>query len=314
VNPATDAPTIGSSDVPAILGLSAYRGPWDVWAGLVGLVPRYGGADSPAAARGRMLEPAIGGRYAQERGLRVGVDFFPGPQVPDPGYQHPEIAWLRVRPDFLAPGRIVEAKTSRTLDEARGWGPAGSSQIPADYAMQVLAQLAVCSALGLADRCDVAAYGTADDDWRVYEIERRPALEAAILERVGAWYEAHVVARVPPPVDGSDGCGDALGRLYPGRPERTWVDGDATDEATVRAYVEAGRRLRAASARRRELAHAIQARIGDAHGLRVGGREIATWPTVRGSAARTYTRDTIAPHRGGLRVALGEYDGPPDAD
>ncbi len=59
------APTIGSSGIAAILGLSPWAGPWDVWARTMGLAQSK---STRATLRGHILEPAIADYYGQQVG------------------------------------------------------------------------------------------------------------------------------------------------------------------------------------------------------------------------------------------------------
>lgn len=273
-------PTIGSSDAAAILGMSPWASPWDAWMRLVGLVPRYDSTGSDATRRGNMLEPAIGLRYAEDQQLQPGVNIFRGPAIGEPPFPHPTLPWLAVRPDLLVYAgerREVECKSARKLDADDGWGEPGTDAIPRHYVVQVLVQLAVLAPSQNMERADVAAFGTIDDDWRVYVLRRRERLEASILARLGDWYEAHVVDGRPPVIDGSEGCGRALTRLH-GSPDRRWLDPTPADLALARDLAAVRRQILDLETRKAELEHRIQDRIGDAYGI----RQVATWMPRRG--------------------------------
>ena len=61
-------PTIGSSSIASILGLSPWSSPWDVWARMHGLTES---TSSLATARGHILEPAIGMHYADLNNVSI---------------------------------------------------------------------------------------------------------------------------------------------------------------------------------------------------------------------------------------------------
>jgi len=78
---------------------------------------------------------------------------------------------------------------------AADWGPDGSDQIPASVMIQVQHQMFV---LGTR-RCYVAAAIAGYQlDRRLYVVERHERLIAAMLPRLVAWWNAHVVPRIPP--------------------------------------------------------------------------------------------------------------------
>lgn len=55
---------IGGSDVAAIMGLSHYRGPYEVWAEKLGYIPPADLSDNEAVEWGNILEPVVGNHYA----------------------------------------------------------------------------------------------------------------------------------------------------------------------------------------------------------------------------------------------------------
>jgi hypothetical protein len=280
--------TIGSSDVAHILGVGAPSGvhratPWQTWARLVGLVPRYDSTDTADAAAGRMLEPGIGQRYAAERQLVWGADIMPGPPITSPPLRHQAQPWMACRPDFILPTRrrVVEAKAPRDLDERDGWGEPGSSAVPSYYLVQVSWQMAVLEAEG----ADLAAFGVMGADWRVYTIPRRERLIRGMVARVNDWREAYVLTGTPPPIDGSDACADGLSRLHPGQGPKVHLDATPADRALLRDLATVRAQLRDLEAAKGQLENELRDRLGDAHGLRADGRVVASL-----SAAGTLAR------------------------
>lgn len=287
-------PTIGSSDVASILGYAHHdASPWRTWARLVGLVERYESTDDPEAAAGRMMEPAIGGRYAIERGLVIGADIMPGPPITAAPFVGRE-AWMSARPDFTRgawgaqsnglarrwiAGAVVEAKSPRVLDPGEGWGEAGTDRVPMYYLVQIVWQMAVLDV----DAADLAAFGRVTSDWRVYHFDRRERVERAVVDRVRDWYERHVVEGAPPPIDGSDACGRLLGRVH-GQPTREWVTATAADVALARDLARTRAQLAELTERAKSLQHQLQDRIGAAHGIRTDEGPIATWGPRKGAA------------------------------
>jgi putative phage-type endonuclease len=261
--------TIGSSDAAAVLGLHRYRSPWAVWARLTGLV-EDGSADSNAATRGRRLEPALLSWYAADRGVSV----TPGPTLDESPLVHPDYPWATARPDGLTDDALVEAKTAGKLDAARGWGPAGSDVVPIDYRVQTLWQLAVVPR----ERVDLCAFGTWQDDWRVYSIPYDDRRIPLLLRAIADWHEKYILAGSPPPVDGSEDCTSALRALYPDSPAKALVDATAEDLALARDLLRVRAEIAALEMAKAELDNRLRLRIGDAYGL----RGIATWAPTKG--------------------------------
>lgn len=289
----TTPATMGSSEWAIPLGLQRTRhdgfpftSELELWARLSGLLPRYADysdRDTPDAECGRWFEPAVGARYAAQHELRWGTDIRPGPQFPMPGYTHAGISWGHTRPDYLVPKleRLMEAKCPRRLDEER-WGEAGTDQVPTDYAVQVLGQLAICWRLSGVELADLAAFARApgwgaDRVWAVYHLRRDPAVERNMLDKLERWYTVHVLEGNPPEPDGSASAGDTLRGIWEGQEDRRLVAEPATLEDCYRlAQVRTAQREIAA--RRSEIEQRIQAAMGEATVLvSPDGERQVTW-------------------------------------
>jgi predicted phage-related endonuclease len=181
---------IGSSDVAAILGLSRYRGPWEVLERLRGEAPFE--PSTPDQERGRRLEPVVLRRYAQACGLEV---------TPTPAHTlYTREDWASATPDALARGGLViEAKTDRHASRwgepatIERWTPDAERVVRGDYYLQVAHQLWVLDA----PAADLAVLVPGDDPFlpelRVYRILRDRELEARLTHRLRTWWNVHVV-------------------------------------------------------------------------------------------------------------------------
>ncbi len=289
----TAIPTIGSSDVPVILGVNPWRSVWELWPRLVGLQDRYdlreGAAPAPME-RGLRMEAALGIWYADVED----VELQDMPKVPDPPLPGPE-PWMADRPDWLAPDRVVEGKTSRRLDAAVGWGQPRTGQVPLHVGGQCVWHMLHTDR----ERCDVVAFGTWDDDFRIYVLQRNEALERRIVDVCRNWYERHVTEGHAPPLDGSPAAAKFAHLVYPGAPgEKVWLEATREDVALAHDIAAAKSRLAEAKAELTGLQNQVRERIGaaDAYGIRDRGRSLATWAPMKG-------RETVSVP--GLRAALG---------
>lgn len=267
----TERITIGSSDVPALLGLarpgaSRPDSPWRVWQRLMLPAPSEGTAPMRA---GRIVEPALRGWYASE--YAPGADVRRGPTFDEEPLYGPE-PWMAARPDGLVPGRLVlELKKCRALDESEGWGAGESDQVPAAYAAQCLWQM-VCTGLPAAD---LAAWSSYTDEIRVYHLAHDAAIAASVVDVCRAWYRRHVVDGEPPAPDASAECSDALAHM--------WTPGPACREATAEEQVllaewaEARAARKAAEERAELLAAQVKMAVADAGGLTVGGKRLCSY-------------------------------------
>jgi len=185
---------IGGSDIAAVLGLSKWRTPLDVYRDKRGEAEPQ--PENSAMRWGRYLEPVVRQAYADETGREVRM-------LPDM-LRHPEYAFLIANLDgFVAAGqpgtsvdRIFEAKTARSGD---GWGEPGSDQIPREYALQVQHYMNVA-------RCVVAdvAVLIGGSDFRIYEVPSDPELQAMMMDAAAEFWERVQNGNPPEPVTYAD--------------------------------------------------------------------------------------------------------------
>lgn len=178
---------LGASDVPAVLGLSPYKTPLDVWAEKTGLLD-LGNVGGLATRLGHELEDLIARLWEE--------------QNPDAEVRHAaqtirsaERPWLaastdrEVGSDGLLECKLVGANTTASWDD----GP------PAYVTAQCLAQLAVTKR----DWVDVCSLH-AGRRWehRVSRVERDDDRIAEMIDRLDRFWFDHVVTGVRPPLEG----------------------------------------------------------------------------------------------------------------
>jgi predicted phage-related endonuclease len=181
---------LGGTDAAAIMGLSPWRDPVDVWQEKAGH-PMWRPQRVTGAMRwGILLEPLLRAEYARD----TGVEVVPAP--PRSTFDEPEVAiWSedRVRfahPDGLAGEGVFEGKTGSRRED---W----DDGVPVYYRIQVQQYLDIL------DRpwADVSVL-LPGGDFRTYREERDAALQGQIREAAATFWNDHVVKNVPPgPVD-----------------------------------------------------------------------------------------------------------------
>lgn len=253
---------IGSSDVPALLGLSPWSSPLQVWLQKTG---REGPKPATEAMRiGQALEDPVARLWASSSGRKVRrVQAF---------LAHPERRWQvalldRVTSSGGEPGReleIVEIKVSGRTDDWR------SGDLPPAYWAQVQHQLAVT---GLRVAHVVALVGTRLEERLV---EAVPSWQEDLLE-VEREFWRHVEEDTPPPSSAVDLS--ILPRAFPG------VDGKTLEASPeVAGLVAELRQQRLLLARIQaevdRLQAEIEAAMGDATDLVAGRTLLATWRPV----------------------------------
>lgn len=173
---------LGSSDIAAIMGLSKWRTPYQVY-----LEKRGEAADveeNEVMDWGTRLEPAIRQWYSDTTGRTV--------LQPDKIIRHPQYPFITASLDgFTEDGRIVEIKTSRN---STGWGEPGTDQIPENYTLQVQTQLLV-TGFQVAD-VPVSIGGAPPV---IYTLEADPELHDMIIDAATEFWTRVVEGNQPPP-------------------------------------------------------------------------------------------------------------------
>lgn len=182
---------LGGPDVAAIVGLSPFAAPIDVWRYKVG--DDEGLVQTQRMRLGLLLEQAISDAYCEQTGhsvRRVGL------------VRHKQYPYLGGHPDRLIVGEpgILEAKAS-----ARNYG----DEVPPHVQVQVQWYM------GLTGRawCDVALL--ANMGLRIERIDADPELYGHLVTVAVAWWKQHVEAGVEPPVDGTDSYRRHLAQKFP---------------------------------------------------------------------------------------------------
>ena len=255
-------PTIGSSSIGAILGLSPWSSPWDVWARAHGLTES---SSSAATQRGHILEPAIGAHYAHLNNVQIEK----GPEYEAAPIIGPE-EWMHARPDFFVKsedGRwLLEIKSTRKFDHK--WGMSGSNGVPPYYAAQCIWQMAVTDD----ERCDLAAFATMNDEYRCFKIHRDSSVESKMIDYVRDWYDRHIREGKPPEVDGSTACSRSLAKLFE-QESKEFIEPSETHLDLAMELKEVRRMSAELDDKKRMLENKIKEEIGTAYGI----SGVATW-------------------------------------
>lgn len=181
---------VGASEVAAILGLSQYETPYSIWAVKTGQMEPFSGNE--ATKLGQDLEPVILNRAEEDLGeLKRDVVCL-----------HPDkILRATLDGQLSKSGDVIEAKTAGLISNrvSPEWGDDGlverDGQVPRTYFVQVQAQL-LCSGAELAWLYAlIAGRGIAR-----YRIMPDTVLQQWMVERVGEWWERHIVKGEPPSV------------------------------------------------------------------------------------------------------------------
>ena len=182
---------IGGSDIGAILGLSKFRTPLEVWLEKTGKETKK--LDSLPLRFGSFAEEFVASEYARVTSFELLHD--------ESTYIHPTHSFMSAHIDrFILgdgtgslPNRILECKTANPF--ARGeWGEPGTDQVPMSYLCQCIWYMAITGI----EQCDLAVlFG--NSDFRIYEIARDLELEALVIEKALHFWNDYVLKDIAPP-------------------------------------------------------------------------------------------------------------------
>ena len=168
----------------------------------------------------------------------------------------------------------MDAKCIRYADP-KEWGDEGTDQVP----KYILWQCHHFLTLMDFDRWHVAAL-VGGQELRCFEIERDKELSEMIIDADRKFWEEHVLAQVPPEIDGSDDAKTYLEQKYATHKESLL---DATDEQAkmIIDLANAKKELQAWEIEAKRLENLIRAAIADNTGI-VSEHGTITWKSQKG--------------------------------
>ena len=188
---------IGGSDVAAVLGLSPWKSPLDVYLDKTGKAAPQ--EETDAMYWGTRLEDLVAKKYCEVRGVEVRKvnSILRSAEYPcligniDRAVC-PEKGKLPVVKGKFRTPKILECKTARAKNE--DWGQGGTDQIPNYYITQVLHYLGLTGCKS----CDVAVLFLGSRKFDVYTVEADQEVISSMFGRLAVWWEDHIVKDVPP--------------------------------------------------------------------------------------------------------------------
>lgn len=178
---------IGGSDAAAILGLSRWKSPFQVYQEKRGEAAQT--PDNASMRWGRYLEPVVRQAYADDTGRAV--------RLPDGLVRHQQHTFMIANLDGVTDdGRVVEIKTART---SQGWGEPGSDQVPQEYLLQVQHYMAV-TGLVVAD----VAVLIGGSDFRLYEVPADKELQDMLISAEAEFWSCVQSGYPPEPTSYAD--------------------------------------------------------------------------------------------------------------
>lgn len=273
---------IGGSDVAAILGVSPWKSPYELWLEKTGRAPKAEVTPEQQKRfdRGHRLEPVILDMLVdrlRDEGLEVEV------LAKNERYVDSEHAFMACEIDFelRITGEIEIAGEPVYLDgehingdcksvhpfAAKKWGEEGTDEVPIDYAAQFMHGLGITK-----KRLSIVASLIGMDDLLVYWVERDEETIAGIRNRVCEFWNDCVLADVEPdPIDFDD-C-----KAIYSKANGASIEADTATHKAVHELAEVKARLKVLEEREEYLKFRIVDFMRPNAFLTIGGHEIASW-------------------------------------
>jgi putative phage-type endonuclease len=261
---------IGGSDIGAILGLSRFRSPLEVWMEKTGKVVKK--LDSLPLRFGSFAEEFVASEYSRATGFELLHD--------ESIHIHPEHFFMSAHIDRFVldsasaiPTRILECKTVNPFTSGE-WGEVGSDEIPMSYLCQCIWYMAITNL----DRVDVAVlFG--NSDFRIYEITRDKELEEMVLHKAMIFWQEHVLKDAPPPAINEQDCHTLFGK---GNSSKSVEANTETLELTKRLQI-LNSEIEVREEEISSIKQTIMNQMQDAEMLTYQGKVLATWKAPKPS-------------------------------
>ncbi len=178
---------VGSSDIPAILGVDPYRNITDVWLAKTNRLELTETDSRPADLGNRLEQPLV----------QIVADQLEQPVEFNLRWTRAEVLSAQTDGWLVDAERPVEAKAMGLFNpmfDTSEWGSEGTDQVP----FRILAQVSFSLLVTGADLAYVSALLGGGLGHRVYEIPRHEALIAEIEDRALTFWNDHVLTDVKP--------------------------------------------------------------------------------------------------------------------
>lgn len=279
---------IGGSDVAAILGLSKWRTPYQVW-------EEKTGRKKPEASKelfhfGNVLEQVVADEFSARRGVKVQKR-----NQMIRSTDHPELVANIDR--YIVGGGVLECKTADKFTRHL-WGDSASDEVPEYYLTQVQHYMHVT---GWHEGYLAVLIG--GNEYRDYEIPYDAELADYCAARCVEFWNNYVAKDVPPPLTASDDLSNAF----------QWVSGSTiTATPEIETLIEKIKELKSAKKEAEtleaELSAQVKIFIGENETLfSHDGVKLATWKRNKDSQKTVIDWESIVSEAGVPDEVIEKY-------
>jgi putative phage-type endonuclease len=265
---------IGGSEVAAILGLSPWKSPLDVY--LKKTSTEIEDIDTPAMYWGRALEDLVAKEFQSKSGLKIqrcNMMFIEGHSVGNIDRMICLDGKSPVVKGEVRTDAILECKTASEY-MASSWGPEETDEIPDQYLCQVQHYMGITGA----SVCRIAVL-IGGRDFRTYTVRRDSELIGSLQENVERFWRDYVETMTPPPPRSSDD----IAKLFP-RSATKEVMATAEIEEAVSCLAEVKSKAKALEKAQQELEEKVKLSMGACDTLvNPAGKVLCSWKSNKDS-------------------------------
>lgn len=285
---------IGGSDVAAILGLSKYKSPLDVYADKTGQTPD--GEQSQAAYWGTKLEDVVAKEFQERTGLKVqrvnkqlSREEWMHANIDRAVVNHAISGTVRIQGEakqaetgrLLTTDAILECKTASSYI-ADQWGPSQeeeivSGKVVSDHKIPIYYETQVQWYLGVtgASVCYVAAL-LGGQDFRIYLVQRDNEVITALQDQCRAFWFENVQKRIPP----EPHTAEEVQKLF-AKDDGEMVEATNDVAADIGELRNLTEQVKALEAEQKIVKDRICAALGEKTGFLIAGEKACTFKTQK---------------------------------
>ena len=254
---------LGGTDASAIMGVSRFKTPYQVYLDKLGELPEQ--PDNDRMRYGRMQEPVIRQWYADHTGRSV--------TVPAGVVRHDKHPFILGSFDGLTDdGRLLEIKTASRGDE---WGEPGTDEIPDAYMCQVQHYMMI-TGLPVAD----VVVSIAGKMPEIYEVPADREIHEILMDRECGFWNEHVMKRIPPDYQTVDDIS-----LKFRRSAARSIQAEPEVIAAIKELYQVREAIKRIKNQEERLKLVVMAALGECDTLAdATGKPLATWKSAKATA------------------------------
>jgi putative phage-type endonuclease len=271
---------LGGSDIGAILGLSKYRTPLQVWMEKTGKSKSFKG--SLATRFGHFNEAFVASEYAQATD-QILYEYPEAIIHPEHPYFQAHIDRLILDPKqhinkdancsadiFKNASGILECKTANPFAKAE-WGEPGTDQVPLPYLCQCIWYLLITQL----PKADLAVlFG--NSDFVIYSINKDIELGGLIVQKAEYFWSEYVLKDLPPPTQTEDDCLALFKNIAPKQAKE--ANGEIAED--IHKLIELSTQIKNIEAQVSTLKQSVMNYLQEADTLTFENHILATWKTA----------------------------------